>query len=75
MILTLSVPNVKHHPAQAALAARLADANGGPIEVAPEDFPDELKQQMLSVKPEKRRSYQHPLTQSMAKRFGWSAKP
>jgi hypothetical protein len=40
----------------ARLAARFADANGGPIEVAPEDFPDELRQQMLSVQPEKRRS-------------------
>jgi hypothetical protein len=39
----------------AALAARLADANG-PIEVADEDCPEELMQQLLSVPPEKRRS-------------------
>jgi hypothetical protein len=39
----------------ATLAARVAEANFGPIEVAPEEWPDGLLEQMLSVPPEKRR--------------------
>jgi hypothetical protein len=40
----------------AALAVRVAEANFGPIHVAPEEWPDGLLEEILSVPPEKRRS-------------------